>query len=585
MSENEQDFFLNSFFKSLTTVKAICIIIIVGFVVFFNTLFNGFVWDDVGQIINNTRAHSIQNIASFFTGGTFDPGNNIDELAGSYYKPFMTIFFSLIYSIFGQNAFYFHFVQITLHIINTILVFILFSHFFSKKLSLFLSLVFLIHPMNVESVVYISALQDVLFFFFGMLGTIFIFKIISPERKSSLYPLITVFLLFVFSLLSKETGILFIVIAYIYIFLFHIKRFKQYFVAPLLSMGLYLGLRLFIGKIYFTSVHIAPIAASSMLERLTTIPKIILFYLYTFFIPINLSIGQMWVVRNFTVKDFFIPLMIISAFFLAILVFGVFIWKKKLLVSAYIFFVLWFLVGLGLHLQIFPLDMTVADRWFYFPMVGLLGIIGVVTNAIIIKHTKIRTITYILIIACIVIFGLRSMVRNMNWNNSYSLFSHDILINKGNFYLQNKLGIELYLLGNNKGARDHFQQSINLLPTASAFSSMGLVFMREGNLPQAEKYLDKAIQVDSHYYPAYHNRIYILLKANKFQRAMEVAQQASRIFPNNDQIWILLALAEYKVGHQQDAIQAITRAYNILPATYTKEVQNRIVKNQPIDDF
>lgn len=585
MNEKEQESFLNFFFSPLTSAKAIYIIIILGLIVFFNSLFNGFVWDDVGQIINNTKVHSIQNIASFFTGGTFDPGNNIDQLAGNYYKPFMTIFFSLIYALFGQHAFYFHFFQIILHIINTILIFILFSHFFSKKPSLFLSLVFLIHPMNVEAVVYISALQDVLFFFFGMLAMFIVLKTNQSEKSPRFLHLIITAILLLSSLLSKETGILFIMIVPIYIFLFHANRLKQYFTTSFLSLGIYLGLRFFVGKIYLSSVHIAPIVAAPLLERLTTIPKIILFYLYTFFIPINLSVAQMWVVRSPTVKDFFIPLTIVSIFFLTLLAFGIFFWRKKLLVRTYIFFALWFLVGLGLHLQIFPLDMTVADRWFYFPMVGLLGIIGLGVSSIRIKSPNIRIIIQAFIIICIIIFGLRSMVRNANWSSSYSLFSRDALINKDNSYLQNKLGIELYLLGDNRGAKNHFQQSIDLLPTASAFSSMGLVFIREGNLSQADKYLDKALRIDSHYYPAYHNRVYVLLKANNFQKALEVAQQALRIFPNNDQLWILQALAEYKLGHQQNAIQAITHAYNLLPATYTKEVQNRMMINQPIDDF
>lgn len=574
-----------NFFSPLTKARAIYTIIIVGFIVFFNSIFNGFVWDDVGQIINNTRVHSIQNIASFFTGGTFDPGNNTDQLAGAYYKPFMTIFFSSIYSVFGQNGFYFHFFQTALHIINVILVFTLFSHFFSKKLSLFLSLVFLVHPMNVESVVYISAVQDVLFFFFGILGMIILLKTTKSERQFSLYPLITIFILFLFSLLSKETGILFILIAYIYLFLFYTKRIKQYFVVPLLSTGLYFGLRFFVGKIYLSAPHIVPIATAPLLERLMTIPKIFLFYLYTFFIPINLSVAQMWVVRNFSTKDVFIPLMFVSIFLLVLLTLGVFIWKKNLSFLAYLFFIFWFFIGLGLHLQIFPLDMTVADRWFYFPMVGLLGIIGVGVNSIKIKSSNIKVIIQALIIIFIVIFGLRSMVRNSNWNNSYSLFSHDALINKNNFYLENKLGIELYLLGKNKEAKNHFQRSIDLLPTASAFSSMGLVFMREENLPQAEKYLDKAIQRDGSYYPAYHNKAYMLLKANNPQKALEAAQQGLRIFPNNDQLWILSALAEYKLGYKQKAIQAIARAYNLLPSTYAKDVQSRMIKNQPIDDF
>ena len=60
MHEREQAFSLKNLFVPLTTLKAIHIIVIVGFIVYANMLFNGFVWDDKIYIIFNPQNHNIK---------------------------------------------------------------------------------------------------------------------------------------------------------------------------------------------------------------------------------------------------------------------------------------------------------------------------------------------------------------------------------------------------------------------------------------------------------------------------------------------------------------------------------------------
>ena len=68
---------------------SIILIVITGFILYFNSFFNGFVWDDEEQIVLNTQVHSIFNIPSLFTQATFNSGGAA-KLGGLYYRPMMT---------------------------------------------------------------------------------------------------------------------------------------------------------------------------------------------------------------------------------------------------------------------------------------------------------------------------------------------------------------------------------------------------------------------------------------------------------------------------------------------------------------
>ena len=133
MHEDDLHVSFTSLFVPFTTLKAVHYIILIGFLVFGNALFNGFVWDDKTYILNNAGVHTI-NVIDAFKQNFF---NN-----GGQYRPIPVIYFSILYSFFNTVPFFYHFIQITLHIINALLVFLLFKHAFSKKLAFFFSLIF-----------------------------------------------------------------------------------------------------------------------------------------------------------------------------------------------------------------------------------------------------------------------------------------------------------------------------------------------------------------------------------------------------------------------------------------------------------
>ncbi|MBI4057883.1 tetratricopeptide repeat protein [Candidatus Microgenomates bacterium] len=565
---------LPSILETISIKKAIILITVIGSLVYFNSLSNGFVWDDHSQIIENERIHSIKNFFHFFSLSTF----STQAQEEAYYKPFLSTTFSLLYTLFGQNSFVFHFPQILLHISNAILVFLFFNFFFSRTKSFFSALIFLIHPINTESVSYISAMQEVLFFLFGMGGLLLIQK-----NLRGIIPKIAISILLLLSLLSKESGLFFLLIAGVYVFIFLRRSFLHYLLISFVSLGIYLFLRLGIAGFYFTRFGDAPIQEASLIERLVSIPKIIFFYLKTFLLPFDLAISLDWVVHSINLSDFYLPLLFTSLFFSVLVGMGIFVWKKnRESTPIFVFFFLWFILGLGLHLQIFPLDMTVAERWFYFPMVGLLGIVATVIQRVNIKNEKLKVSILAILLVILAVFSLITIIRNFNWKDNMTLFSHDIKISRESPDLENNLGAELYKVENYEKAEIHFQNSLKFNQNNSiTWYNLGTVYDKKGDIVQAKESYKKSIEYGELdlAYAKLANLIYLnetATETQKFTKSALVKQ------PNNAQLWLVLALVEYEMRNREQALIAAQKAHELSPTQDSVYILKQIEQNLPI---
>jgi len=563
--------------------KLILLLVVIGIVIYFNSFFNAFIWDDEEQIVNNVAVHSIKNLPLFFKGSTFNPGGGT-TLSGLYYKPLMTTIFSLIYTLFGPHPFFFHFLQTSIHIANSILVLLILKHFLGKKslLPFFLSLIFLVHPINTEVVVYISDLQDTGCFFLGILAFFILIKKKYSENKRILIVSSLIFL----SLLFKETGIIFLAIILIYLFLYKkIKLLEQFIVSALLIIGIYSVFRFGIAGIGLEKHGLSPITNMNFSKRLISIPKIILFYLKTFLFPKDLAINQHWVVQQINFTDFYQPLIFVSLFFSILIGLGIFLWrhKNKLFKSFILFFSL-FSLGLGFHCQVFPLDLTVSGRWFYFPIVGLLGIIGIAIEQIKInlpnKYKKTaKTIGFTIIILIIIGLSVRTIVRTFDWRNGLTLYSKDIKISQNSFDLENNLGTELFRAGRYDEAKKHFENSIKLAPHWwTSYNNLGVCYERQENFNKAKDYYQKAID-NGNYYLAYENLASLKLRTEGATRSADFIEKSLRKLPTNGKIMATLALSYYQMGETSKALILAERAYQITPSQFTlsvlREISNR----------
>lgn len=478
-------------------MKKILTIIFVGLFVYFPIFFNQFLWDDEVMF------------------------NNLGKISPDvYFRPLTSAFYSIIYNIFGFTPFFFHFFQLFFHIVIAVSIYYLLRHFLEETIALILAIIFLVHPANVEAVSFASAMQEIMFVLTGTFGLYLFIK------NNSYVKVFYGTCLLLVSLLFKETAIIFFPLVFCYLFLF--KNNKKIIYGYLILSGIFLAgyflFRFLEGNFYVQGQGLFPIMRVSFATRLINIPMIILYYLEKIFYPINLAIAQHWVVKTIDIKSFWLPLIIeIILFFSSIIYF------IKTRSKAFLFFFIWFLLGLLPHLQIIPLNMTVAERWTYFPMIGLLGMVGIIIK----KRSKLIFPLAVIIIA---VFSIRSFTRILNWKNGLTLFSHDIR-KDSSFDLQNNLGVELFRAGKYSEAKKYFVNSIELAPYWWVnWNNLGAIYEREKNIQKASQCYHKSIN-NGQYYLAYENlaRILVLYGKNK-NNTREFLKTALKTYPGDQKL-------------------------------------------------
>jgi tetratricopeptide (TPR) repeat protein len=154
----------------------------------------------------------------------------------------------------------------------------------------------------------------------------------------------------------------------------------------------------------------------------------------------------------------------------------------------YLFFAIWFTAGIMMLLQLYPLDNTVADRWFYIPIVGLLGIIGTVLHTIKIPAKYASIAAVIIIIA----FSLRSVIRNKDYADYITLFLHDSKI-QTNEITEDNLGIAYTYSQQYKQSLLHFHKSLKSYPNEVTAFNIAMSYAAINDFPNSELYLRRII--------------------------------------------------------------------------------------------
>ena len=143
------------------------LIIIVSGGVFANALRSEFVWDDYPVIVTNEHIRDLRASLRFFTPGYWQMLYVEDRgMRGRAYRPTVELSFAAQYAIWKLNdPIGWHITSILWHAFNCVLVYVLAHRILAdKRTATFCALLFAVHPIHVEAVVWAKAQSELLAF-------------------------------------------------------------------------------------------------------------------------------------------------------------------------------------------------------------------------------------------------------------------------------------------------------------------------------------------------------------------------------------------------------------------------------------
>ncbi|MDO5970765.1 hypothetical protein Q4Q35_13185 [Flavivirga aquimarina] len=403
------------------------ILVLLTILVFFPTFFNDFQtgWDDKWQVLENPFIvdHSFEQLRFHFS-----------ELYRGQYSPINTLLYIVLYELFGFNPMAFHAAFLIIHILNVLLVYSIIKAVIKQfkpelkipRMQLYagcISLIFAIHPLQVESVAWVSASKIILYAFFMLLAIWCYIKYIDSYKTLWLFLMA---ILYALSYGSKEQAIImplnlfaidFIFGRYIYIKLNATLLRKRVFLEKLPFLCLGLGFWYFASLFNIGSLVVENsypfhqrilFGMHSMVEYIfRAIAPVKLFYYY--FFPIK--IGEE------------LPLFYWSYLLLTIIIVG-FIWSNykknnKLVVFGFFFFIINIL--LVLHILPFPRPVITADRYMYISIIGI-SIIGVwFFDWTLHNFLKYKKLLFSIATFYLVAIAIQSYNRTLVWKDSATM--------------------------------------------------------------------------------------------------------------------------------------------------------------------
>lgn len=527
----------------ITQILSIIFIIILGALVYSNSLSVQFVWDDYSLIENNPYIRSIHSLPDILTK-TMGTGAGKQ---GVYYRPLQTISFMIDYHLGGLSIEVCHITNNLLHILVALCVYWL-AYLVSanKFLSFLTSILFISHPVHVESVTYLSGRSGILTALFMLLCFIFYIKYTNAKGKISF-----VFMVFsyIFALLSKENALILPALLLLYHYAFGKKIKAPAFTAILSIASAYIALRVLILKSAFLNTS----AIGSVLERIPGFFAAILTYIRLLLFPFGLHIN--YGSKLFHFSDIQVIGGIFILCFLCILVF-----KQRKNNQLLFFSMSWFLIALLPVSNLYPLPFYMAEHFLYFPSLGFFLIIaGGIRQFYNIKRTKLYAALFTL---CVVIFYCSLTIKqNSYWNDSIGLYKRSLQFTPNNTDMLINLSNEYSNANKNGEAIKTLHRVIEINPDdARAYNNIGRCYVLTGQYDKAIRAIRKALIINPNFAGAYYNLGLIFKRINKPEEAIQAFTSAVNNNPNFADAYYSLGTLLRKMGKIEDSIQAFKKA-------------------------
>ncbi len=530
-----------------------------AFLIYANTLSHDYAFDDFSVIKQNFVTQQGMDGLSTIFSEHYRYGYGFGN--GTLFRPLSLATFALEWEIAPDQAWLHHLINVLLYAILCPLLFFVSFQMMGKNgllLSFFAVLLFTVHPIHTEVVANIKSRDELLSALGGFAALWGLFKYVDKQKIS--YLLLALFA-YLAAMYSKESSITFLAVFPLALYFFRSDYFSKKwwitlsFLIPVIFFMFhrYTVLGTFGGiKGGISVLDNALIKAPDPLSQLSTAIYILGIYLQKLFIPYPL-VSDMGFAQ--------IPYMGLSNWqvWISLLVyaglggFALYLAPKRKTVS---FWLLFFFITLSIYANIVILiGSSYGERFLFIPSLGIMfGVAWLIlyllktpdiarfkTPGDLWKYSR----SSLLITGMIaVIFAIITIDRNNDWENSFSIYSADILKAPNCAKLRYHYGLELSKLGlkqQSDAERRQFQENaieqfvgaIAIHPSYSdAYGQMGLSYYRIGNNQKALENYEKAISFNENNPTVYSNMGIIYFNNQNYPKAREVYEKAVKLKPS-----------------------------------------------------
>ena len=529
--------------KGLTFSRIAFILFALGLFLYGNAVFHPFVHDDVVFIQNNPKIGNLQNLAGIF----LKPTVSLDapEVINAYYRPLLEVFYRIEFRLFNLRPAGYHFINVVIHILNSILVYRLIDLFVSRRVGFIAAIAFLVHPVQSEAVACVAGISNLLYALFFLAG--FLFYLLSKKGEEREWFIFYILSLAAFSagLLAKEQTIVFplVIAAYEICFRRDQSGKKNALTGQLLKLSGFF----FLGIGYLTwrqallpHAHLLSVLQykSELFLRLWAVPKTLLIYLKLLIVPFDLHYyrsldvlepaGVFWIVLLFLVTVVIVLIRRLPE-------------DRRPVAS---FALCWVFITLLPTLNILPLiieysHIMTAEHFLYLPVMGFFLFCGVMLSDINVAAYAIiflfwagttvyqntfwrgeiplfeRTLKFEPQLGRVHVLLAKAYYLNHQYKKAAQEFETSLQIMQRylekarpeeakNFYRGFIKGIHFDLahcyeaLGLWERAIAEYKEALKLGPhEGTIYNNLGSVYLQIGDVTQAQMDFEKAIQLDS----------------------------------------------------------------------------------------
>jgi|LakMenE01Jun11ns_1017448.scaffolds.fasta_scaffold9959533_20 tetratricopeptide (TPR) repeat protein len=517
-------------------------ILVYGKVVFFDYIS----WDDPEMVFKNRDVTNfkIQNLFSSYYVGN--------------YIPMTMLVHSISYLLFKDWAGGHHLINILFHLINGWLLYKLLLKLNFKFNSIFIILgLFLIHPLQVETVVWISELKTILMLTFFILSCHFYLRYLNNQR---IIYFIGSLVMFVLACFSKSYAVIlpFFLLAIDYLLNNKFTIKSVIYQTPFFIISLLVGLLNI--KAQTADQFINYSHDFHFYQKLCNAGFAIFNYLKNYVAPVNLY--PLYAFPEFTSIVKITGITIILAM-IALIIYALLNQKYHLLLILVLS-----VISLILVLQFIPFgEALFADRYMYLSTICFsFALAGLINKSV--------SFSKVISVGAILIFAGLSLKSISPWENSKLLFSHVVKNEPGSFVALNSLGTELMFQNENQLAENYLNQAIASNPkNHKGYYNLGLLYTKINQPIKAIDQFNKTLSIIE-YNKAIVARANAYYMLRDYSKAMQDASYAIKKDTLNDKAYFVLGNCYNDINDLNKALTNYNKAINLAnnnPEFYLKK--------------